>query len=316
MTKGENMKAIAVLASLFALLSGCATVNRDPTLLTYDQSRLPAPDIHVNIAGLGPCTDNPERTLHLSNKHPITLLVHDDHASTGNFRALAEVMARRGQQTACFDYDDRVSLMRSSAQLAAALDVLAAETHNKQLTVIGHGQGALIARKALVAKRPDPLQNKDTRIRLVTISGPFSGITSAASCATPAPWTLGLKNQLCKMEYGEKWTEITPTSDFIKQPGELLNQVQSHLKIVTDEREACRRSEAGNCVEKDYVFSLPEQYFPAVDKVAIVKNIEIKAGHIEIVGDQRIAPVKLIGILQEYGILNLPEAVSPPSDQL
>ena len=45
-----------------------------------------------------------------------------------------------------------------------------------------------------------------------------------------------------------------------------------------------------------------------MDKAPLVNNIEIKAGHVEIVGDQRVAPVKLIAILQQNGILNPTEA--------
>src|SRR5512135_195514 len=173
------MKALVTVLAACALfnLSGCASVGTtDPALLTYDQSRLPPADVTTTIPGLGPCTNNPDRTLHLNSQQPVTVLVHGCRGSTGNFRALAEVMAFQGQQTACFDYDDRDSLMRSSAQLAASLDALAGQLHDKQITVIGHSQGALISRKALVATRPDPMQDKQAQLRLVTISGPFSGI--------------------------------------------------------------------------------------------------------------------------------------------
>jgi hypothetical protein len=247
--------------------------------------------------------------------------VHGCRGSTGNFRALAEVMAFHGQQSACFDYDDRDSLMLSSAQLATSLDKLESKMHNKQITVIGHSQGALISRKALVAQRPAPLQDKEAQIRLVTISGPFSGIASAEQCGTPAPYmrvlTLGLLEPLCKIVSGDKWYEITSASDFIRKPGELLDQVYSHLKIDTDERGACYRNEDGSCGKNDYTFSLDEQYFAPVDKAPLVKNIEIKAGHVEIVGDHRVAPVKLIAVLQQYGILNQTEVLrSSALDQL
>ena len=124
-----------------------------PLCNTY-QSRLPTSDINLTIPGLGPGTNNPDRTLHLNSQQPVTVLVHGCRGSTGNFRALAEVMAFQGQQSACFDYDDRDSLMVSSAQLANSLDQLAAQMRNKQITVIGHSQGALVSRKALVADVP------------------------------------------------------------------------------------------------------------------------------------------------------------------
>jgi len=308
------MRVFSVTMAVLALLiaTGCSTISRDPALLNYDQSRLPPTDLNVAIPGLGPCTNNPDRTLHLNSQQPVTILVHGCRGSTGNFRALAEVMAFHGQQAACFDYDDRDSLMRSSAQLAASLDALETKMQNKQITVIGHSQGALIARKALVAKRPNPMQDKESQVRLVTISGPFSGIASAQQCGSPTPFmrvvTLGLVEQLCKVVSGDKWYEITSASDFIRQPGELLEQVHSYLKIDTDERGACYRSEDGKCVTNDYTFSLDEQYFAPVDDAPLVKNIEIKAGHVEIVGDQRVAPVKLIAVLQQYGVLNQTEA--------
>lgn len=304
------MRSLMLAISVFALISlaGCSTVSHDPALYTYDQSRLPPSDLKLTIPGLGPCTNNPDRTLHLNSQQPVTVLVHGCRGSTGNFRALAEVMAFQGQQSACFDYDDRDSMMRSSAQLADSLDKLAAQMHNKQITVIGHSQGALISRKALVAKRPNAMQNKDATIRLVTISGPFSGIASAETCASPSLFwrvaTLGMVEQVCKLVSGDKWFEITSASDFIRQPGDLRKQVSSYLKIDTDERGACYRDAAGTCIAKDYTFSLQEQYYPPVDDTQPVKNVEIKAGHVEIVGDQRVAPVKLIAILQQNGILN------------
>jgi pimeloyl-ACP methyl ester carboxylesterase len=308
------MKALVTVFAACALfnLSGCASVGTtDPALLTYDQSRLPPADIATTIPGLGPCTNNPDRTLHLNSQRPVTVLVHGCRGSTGNFRALAEVMAFHGQQSACFDYDDRDSLMRSSAQLAASLDALAGKLHNKQITVIGHSQGALVSRKALVAARPEPMRDKEAKLRLVTISGPFAGIASAEPCGSPSLFlrivTLGLNNQLCWAISGDKWFEITSASDFIRQPGDLRNQVNSYLKIDTDERGACYRNEDGTCREKDYTFSLEEQHFAPIDKAPLAKVVEVKAGHVEIVGDQRVAPRKLIGILQEYGIINQTE---------
>ena len=304
------MRALVIVMAACTLLNlgGCASVDTDPSLYTYDRSRLPVADLSLAIPHLGPCTNNPDRTLHLNSQQPVTVLVHGCRGSTGNFRALAQVMAFQGQQTACFDYDDRDSLMRSSAQLAASLDTLAARINHKQITVIGHSQGALISRKALVAARPDPMQDKETPLRLVTISGPFSGIASAETCGSPSLlWrvvTLGMVKQVCQIISGDKWFEITSASDFIRKPGALRSQVSSYLKIDTDERGACYRNEDGTCAEKDFTFSLQEQYYPPVDQSPPVKNVEVKAGHVEIVGDQRVAPLKLIAILQQNGVLN------------
>jgi hypothetical protein len=48
--------------------AGCASTRiDDPSLLTIDTSRLPPPDRTLSIPGLGPCTDTPDRTLHLNS---------------------------------------------------------------------------------------------------------------------------------------------------------------------------------------------------------------------------------------------------------
>ena len=150
-----NRFAAAMLAAgALALLAGCATKARiDPELQTIDPGKLPPANISLNIPGLGPCTDNPDRTLQLNAQQPVSLLVHGCFGSSGLFRGLAQVLAFHGQQSACFTYNDRDSMMRSSAQLNTALDQLAQKMDDKRVTVIGHSQGALVARKALVADR-------------------------------------------------------------------------------------------------------------------------------------------------------------------
>ncbi len=297
----------AISLGSLVLLAGCATpgwFDRDPSDL--DRGALPTPDVALRIPGLGPCTDNPDRTLHLDSRQPVAVLVHGCYGSSGLFRALAQVLAFHGQQSACFTYDDRDSMMVSSRQLITALDTLGGKMDNKSLTVIGHSQGALISRKALVSDRADAIANRDLQLRLVTVSGPFSGIASANQCGDPVTrkFTLGLIGPLCRLATGDKWNEITYTSDFILKPGRLHSQVQGHLKVVTDERGTCRRSESGQCLESDEVFSLREQRQPIVDADPLAKVEEVKAGHVEIVGDKREAPVKLIAVLQHNGILN------------
>ena len=55
---------LLTLLSLLWLLVGCAT--RDATIAAdLEPGRLPAPDTTLAIAGFGPCTDNPDRRLHL-----------------------------------------------------------------------------------------------------------------------------------------------------------------------------------------------------------------------------------------------------------
>lgn len=289
------------------LLAGCASprwFDRDASDL--DRGALPEPNVTLSIPGLGPCTDNPDRSLRLDSRRPVAVLVHGCYGSSGLFRSLAQVLAFHGQQSACFTYDDRDSMMVSSRQLIESLDALGRQMDYKALTVIGHSQGALIARKALIADRPDAIANRDLQLRLVTVSGPFSGIFSANPCGDPVvrKWTLGLIGPMCRIATGDKWSEITYTSDFILKPGALHRQVTGHLKVVTDERGTCRRPGDGRCLETDEVFSLAEQRNPVVDRDPAARIEEVKAGHVEIVGDQRAAPVKLIDVLQKNGIVN------------
>ena len=270
----------------------------------------PPADITLNIPGLGPCTDNPDRSIRLDSKQPLTLLVHGCFDSSARFRSLAQVFAFHGQQTACFTYDDRASMMLTSKQLSAALGELAQSLDSKAITLIGHSQGALIARKAMISDRPDTTIDSELQVRLVTVSGPFSGIASANACVDPLmrTLTLGLVGPMCRIITGEKWSEITHTSDFIRQPGILDPQVRDYLKIVTDERGACRRSVNGECVETDDVFSLDEQRNAIIEAHPVTRVVEVKAGHVEIVGDRQVAPAKLIAILQRDGIMNPTES--------
>lgn len=75
------------------------------------------------------------------------------------------------------------------------------------------------------------------------------------------------------------------------------------MKIDTDERDACRRQEGGRCVEDDDVFSLAKQRNLLVETDTRIRRVEVKAGHVEIVGDKRVAPTKLIAILQDEDVI-------------
>ncbi len=298
----------SVLVVLFALLSGCTTnIRNDPSLWTIDRSHLPPANMTARIDGLGPCTDNPDRRLHLNTNKPTIIMVHGCYASAGRFRALSEVFAFHGQQTACFTYNDRDSLMTSSAQLMSAIHQLARRMKNRRFTLIGHSQGGLISRKAVVEERKQSLAKDNIDLHLVTISTPFSGIAAAAHCGSTLARILsfGLIVPVCYAISGDKWYEITNASEFIRRPGELIPQVDNFLKIDTDENNTCRRfDDDGQCLESDDIFSLAEQYYPAVDNDQRVTNVQVRAGHAEIVGSRHVAPVKLIKILQAYGVMN------------
>ena len=296
------MNRVAIFFTVLSCLCGCA--SREPmNTIKLDQGRLPAPNITVNIPGLGPCTDNPDRSLSFDSTQPINVLVHGCFGSSGQFRALAQVLAFQGQQSACFTYNYRDKLSRSADELRLAVKQLAEQAHVPIITVIGHSQGALIARNSVVES---PLGiSAPVNLRLVTISGPFSGIASAQTCGRTwlYPLTLGLLPLSCYVATGAKWTDITYSSHFIRAPGTLATQVTNYLKIDTDERNTCRREKNGRCIEDDEVFSLEEQHNEKVEADVRINRLVVNAGHVEIVGDKEVAPLKLITILQEEGVI-------------
>src|SRR5687767_3922579 len=89
-------------AAVALLIHGCAWTNlADPELHDFDRSSLPVANVTLDVPGLGPCTDNPDRTLRLNSERPLTVLVHGCWGSSGQFRGLAQVLAFHGQQAAC-----------------------------------------------------------------------------------------------------------------------------------------------------------------------------------------------------------------------
>ena len=299
------MNRIATVLVATCLLSGCAVSD---TMIAADlePGRLPLPDTTLNIVGLGPCTDSADRSLRIDSSQPVNVLVHGCFGSSGQFRALAQVFAFHGQQTACFTYDDRAKLDDSATELRRALQQLAERSRLPRITLIGHSQGALVARRSMTASLQSEQPARRVDWRLVTVSGPFAGIESARTCGRNwlYPLTLGLLPLSCYVATGPKWTDITYSSRFILEPGELSAQVGEHLKIDTDERGTCRRAAGGECVESDDVFSLAEQRNPAVEAGPRMRRVQVNAGHVEIVGDKRVAPTKLITVLQDQGVVH------------
>ncbi|MDP9089194.1 MAG: alpha/beta fold hydrolase [Pseudomonadota bacterium] len=294
---------------LLVLLGGCA-INEpaNPAYYDIEPGNLPPTNIVLKIPGLTPCTDNPNHSLHLTLNQPVHVLVHGCFGSSGQFRGLAQVLAFHGQQTVCFTYDDRAKLTKSATELRRGIDLLAEQTRAPRITIIGHSQGGLIAHKALT-DLPSRPPDRRADLRLVTISGPFNGIAVAHTCGRTwlYPLTLGLLPLSCYAVTGAKWSDITYSSHFIREPGTLIPQVSKFLKIDTDERGTCRLEKGGRCVQEDEVFSLAEQRNPLVETDRREQRVEVRAGHVEIVGDKRVAPTKLIAILQEQGAI-LPTA--------
>lgn len=292
---------IAAFIIVVCLLSACAS-KEVLNIGDLEPGKLPPPTVTVAIPGLGPCTDSPDRRVRFDSTQPINILVHGCYGSSGQFRALAQVLAFHGQQSACFTYDDRAKLAQSAAELRLAITQLGAQSQVRDVTVIGHSQGALIARAALTQA---PIAYTPIDLRLVTISGPFSGIEAARTCGQKwlYPLTLGLLPASCYVATGAKWEDITYSSRFILEPGSLAPEVLSYLKIDTDERDRCRRQENGRCLESDEIFTLAEQRNMLVETDTRAKRVEVRAGHVEIVGNKREAPTKLIAILQDQGVL-------------
>ncbi len=305
------VKAIppTLILLLAMLLAGCVRPHIMPMGLEgIDRSRLPAADLSLDIPGLGPCSDIADRRIHVNSNAPVAILIHGCYGSAGRLQSLSQVFAFHGQQSICFSYNDRDSLEKSSAELITALNRLSAAAKDAPVTLIGHSQGGLIGRRAVIEQRPDQRAVETPPPHLITVSTPFAGIAAARPCGSRLTHflTLGTTVAICKIISGDKWWEITAASDFIQQPGDLAPQVQRHLKIITDERDTCRvRNDRGRCISRDGIFGIEEQYHPPVDRSHAVTNVQVAAGHVEIIGVEGQPPVKLIEILQREGILNV-----------
>lgn len=301
---------------MFTLVQACANLS-DPVqqieAASLDNaSFLPKPDSMVEVEQVSSCVNPNQNKLMLKSGEPLVLIVHGCHASAGRFKALAEVFAFHGQQTVCFNYDDRDSLEKSAEQLYQAVDSLNQNLNPPKISILGHSQGGLISRRAFTGEiSGDAKQPLTTNVSLTTVSAPFNGISASSHCGskTLAWLSLGLTQPLCYMITGAKYKQIPPNSDFIRKPGKLIDQVSTHLRIATDEKESCREYKGGVCVKDDYVFSLNEQYQTRVDQHQNLVPVTVKAGHVEIVGDASTTPDKLIAVLQQNQVLRqTPEA--------
>lgn len=271
-----------------------------------DPGRLNSANVVTNVPRLRPCNDGAQNTLHIDSRLPVNVLVYGYNGSSANLLGLAKALASFGQQTVCFEYDGRDRLMLVSSQLADAIDTLAQHLETPEITVIGHSIGGLVARKALIKDRPDPIRNREIKLRLVTISTPFAGIDSARRCSNLA--YLEAKRRFvdlfCWVISGDNWDEITPASDFIRTPGNLIPQIRRHILVVTDERGSCRRRiDAGLCIKTDFVFTLGEQQHAGVINAPRTAIVRIRAGHAEIIGGSDVTPNKLIDLFQREGIV-------------
>lgn len=257
------------------------------------------------IAGLYPCEEGRAPVVDLDPSKPLTLLVHGCTSSGARFKTLSRVFEAQGQQTLCFNYNDRDYLNTSATQLAEALSALQSRLAPHELTILGHSQGGLVARRALQGDLPRPLQTRaGFSYRLVTVSSPFAGITSSADCAKT--WlhlvTLSTTVFVCLAITGNKWLEIPPGSTFMENATPLV--ATRHLQIVTDERGTCRTQRPdGTCAVDDFVFAREEQYSNVVAESATLTTVELKQGHSAVVGENGSLPTLLITTLQAQGVL-------------
>lgn len=303
----KNACRTIILCSCLILLAACVNRHENAVYRPLNNTQyLPEPDTTVNIRALSNCTHSSDNNIHLNTAEPVTVLVHGCFSSAGRFRSLAEALAFHGQQVICFNYNDRDSLMKSSHELIVAIETLSGVLQQPEITLIGHSQGGVIARRALINERTDRLATHNVEINLITVSAPFGGIkfTSACGSTTLAWLTLGLIKPICQLAAGNKYKEITPNSEFTRHPGRLIPAVTRHLRIITDETNTCRRyNKYGDCIEDDYVLSLDEQTHRTADMDMRLSSVLVKSGHVEIMGGTTEAPQKLIGILQQQEFL-------------
>ena len=295
------------LYSFILLLAGCASYTYIPETHQLDKSKLSAPNITVSIPNLSSCTDSSDKAISIDSNSPLTVLVHGCNGSAGRFRSLAQLYAFHGQQAVCYSYDDRGSLIDGAESLAKAVRAVSDVTNNQKISIVGHSMGGLVARKAVEESHKNSNILSDKNVDLVTISAPLSGIQAADHCGIPSlHWlTLGVVPGICWLITGDNWNEITFSSDFIAFPEPLLPSIKKYLKIVTNEKNTCRRKDRnGACIESDYIFDLSEQYHPKIDSYPNVTGVQVDAGHVEIVGNKNVVPRKLLSILQQYGMLS------------
>jgi pimeloyl-ACP methyl ester carboxylesterase len=296
-----------LLASLAPLaLFGCIKGSAIQTVpMSFASATTVETGETVEIDGLTPCTLDSMAPGELDPAAPIIVLVHGCGDSAGRFTTLAEVFAAHGQQAICFTYESRDTIEIGAHRLVRALANLEGHAPNQPITIIGHSQGGLVARQALsetLAGAPALASDYE----LVTISSPFAGIYAARHCSHN--WlhgiSLGITAAICRGVAGRNWTEIHPRAKPVRDPGELGPEVTHYIQVRTDERGTCRVERAdGSCAKDDFVFSLDEQHNPRTLDAG-VREVEVEAGHVAIVGQPGVVPELLVALLQAEGVMN------------
>lgn len=292
---------------LLALLGGCTRMRppSSPVHIAHTTTTL-------RLEGIVSCDAQQSEAVTVDPMRPMAVLVHGCHATREDFALLADVLSIHEQQTVCFRYDDRERVSTSAARLRTALEALSQQLVSRDVMVLGHSQGGLVARAAVASPADEPMKLPKGRYRLVTISTPFGGVKAAGPCGS-VPYHLasfGVTVAVCRGISGAKWNEIHPHARMVQRPNALDPAISEHLAILTDERESCRRysPDGRHCLQDDFVFSLAEQHNPQMERdPRMVKTTPISAGHVEVVG-ARHEPRKLLEALQEHGMMR---ATSP-----
>jgi len=213
--------------------------------------------------------------------------VHGCKARPGGFCRWRSCMLSR-QQAVCFSYDDRASLVRVSGELIAALDGLAGHMHNRQLTVMGHSMGGLVSERhwsATARAWNAPTWNCGY--------SPSRRRSPASALPRPAA-TAGAMAEPGVVPASARWYRRQLVRDHLGLDSSAARAAAAHgtaiLKIVTDERGHLPALDANGAVSRAIMSSaLGEQYQPVVTARRLT-NVEVDAGHVEIVGDRNIVP--------------------------
>lgn len=300
------MKFILLLA-LFLPLFVCSHSARYIDEAQFPHlSHLPLANVETSIENLGECSDIKTPTFSFNSEYPIAVFVHGHRSSAAVFETLSHQYELEGVQVVCFNYRTRENLKLNADKLFSSLQQLLALSNSEEITILGHSMGGLIARDALRNDRREKIIREKLSIKLVTISTPFAGVADAQACASePLHWlSLGFVPGVCWVIAGDSWSDITAESDYIKHPKPLNPFVTSHLNIITNEENRCRKSnKKGRCIESDTIFKAAEQYSPVIEKYLPVTNIQVDAGHVEIIGSKDRLPIKLLTILRQEGVL-------------
>ena len=174
-----NTTSQIIILSAVLLIDGCAGITAKNTKpIAEIKSDFPATGLIIDIEGLSTCDSDFNRKTSINPKQPLTILVHGCNGSAGHFKKLSNVLAFQGQQSICFSYNDRDSLAKTAERLAKTVDSLSQQLTSPDITVLGHSQGGLIARKALTANIEHSI-NSSINLKLVTVSAPLSGVSSS-----------------------------------------------------------------------------------------------------------------------------------------